>query len=92
MEIGGPDLSDEEEMDQILKEAEGGDLVGEWSETGEPTLYNDGQMVFNRKSDGSLCFGVEKHFVDQLLKAGRLNYTEETGANGDRRRIYSVRQ
>lgn len=91
MSFPNPVPSEQEELDQILKDIDEGCCVGEWTETGEPKIYSDGQILFSRSSDGTSCFAVEKHFVDQLLNAGQLKYEDESDSSGkQRRRIYMV--
>ena len=82
------DLTEQEEIDQVLQDIENGCCVGEFTETGEVRLER--QTLFGR--DELPCSDIETKLLDGLVRDGLVTFEEELHPtlNGDRRRIYRV--
>jgi len=82
------DLSEQEEIEQVLQDIENGCCVGEFTETGEVGL--EVQLLFGR--DGLACSKIETELLDRLIQRGLVTFKEESHPTlkGTRRRIYTV--
>lgn len=81
-------LTEQEEIDQILQDIEGGCCVGEFSETGE--IRREEQTLFGR--NGLPCSDIKTELLNRLVREGLLTVTEEKHPTleGNRRRVYGV--
>ena len=90
MDFPEPDnTTEEEEIDEILRNIRDGCCLGEGSETGAPS---SSQVSFYRFSDGTRCFDAPKELIDRLLNEKQLTYKEEPYPERPdfRRRVYDL--
>jgi hypothetical protein len=82
------DLTEQEEIDQALRDIDNGCCVGEFTETGEVTL--DRQTLFGH--DGVSCSDIETELLDRLIRDGQVTFEEQPHPTlkGSRRRIYKA--
>jgi hypothetical protein len=92
MDFETEDQTEEEELEQILKDIDEGSRLGDFSETGEPPVYNGDQVQLYRASDGTPSFTADKRLLDQLLAENRLEFrTEQSSSNPKlQRRVYKL--
>lgn len=88
MNFSEPDLTEQEEIGQVLKDIEHGCCVGEFSETGHVT--REEQTLFDR--NGFPCSDIRTDMLDRLIEDGRVTFDEEPHPTieGERRRIYKA--
>ena len=88
MDFPEPDLTEQEEIDQILDDIERGCCKGEFSESGE--IKREEQTQFG--PDDHPRTNVPTDLLDRLVREGLVTVEEEMHptVEGDRRRIYRV--
>ncbi len=66
MDFPEADLTEQEEIDQVLQDIESGCCVGEFIETGE--VEPEVQILFGR--DGLACSTIETELLNGLIQRG----------------------
>jgi hypothetical protein len=76
MDFEPPVPTEEEDIEQALKDIDCGCCLGEASYEPTGEIFRRELMLF-RESDGSSCFDIPKELLDRMISEGRLTFEVE---------------